>query len=138
MAISVNLNATMNWNTAGGENVPAPVDTYNSTASVGTYFAGPVSVAVTSTPASVPLAATPATAVYELKIQNTGSTALIVDMRTGTPASCKVTIAAGGAMVFHNCTITAPTGTAANTTWANWQLSTASGTTTATLSLVYT
>ncbi len=139
MTVSSNFAATLTLNTLGGSNSPAPTDSYNATVSLGTQPVGPLSVAVTSTPALVPLSAIPTTAVYHLMVAHTGASTdpgIVLDMRNNAGNSSKLTINPGGRVYFYNITLS--TAVSAKADWAQWYLSTASGTTTASVSLVYT
>lgn len=142
MSVTSNLYAVLSLDTSAGTNQPTTVDTVNSTVTIGNYAAGPVTVAVTSTPASIPLASAPTLAVYNLEVIHRGISTdpnIVLDMRDGTasPVSNKITIAPGGRVYLFNCSVTATGTTTGTSKFTNWQLSTASGTTSCSVSIVY-
>jgi hypothetical protein len=141
MAIQNNLNATLSLNTSAGTNQPAPVDTYNSTATFGTLAAGPIQVSLTSTsPVAIPLASTPASGVYGLLIAHNGISTdpqVVIDMQNGAANSSKLTLLPGGRLYLYNGILAVSGATYSD--WANWKLMLASGgSTIVSVSIVYT
>ncbi len=144
MAISSNLSATLTLNTLGGTNSPAPTDSFDATAAIGTYAAGPIGVNITTVATALPLTsaapAGPATAVYIVMVAHTGAStdgAIILDMPNAAAASSKILINPGGRVYLYNVTIPIAPGTGYSD-WNLWTLSTGSGTTTASVALAYT
>lgn len=141
MSVTSNLYAVLSLNTVAGPNQPSTSDVYSATATTGTYSAGPIAVAVTSTPTALPLSTTVSMSVAHIVIVHTGSPTapnLIVDMRNAAGQSSKVTLSPGGRIYLFNGTVTTASATG-YADYSQWMLSVAGETpTTASVTLVYT
>lgn len=148
-AITSNLSSVLTINTSAPVNTPFPTDTFNSTTTVGSYAAGPITILVdaANNPTAVPLGdpSETVTTAYHLLIAHTGAATdpdITLNMLNGHAQNNNLVIRPGGRMYLYNVSLRGTSDGASGddldlSFYSSWTLSVDSGNTTCTLALCY-